>query len=82
MAQSQGKPPEATCPHCGSPMGKSPAGQQILQRASQQMAQRRGPRGPQGSAGQGAVDPRRAILQRLLAARQGGGGMPQRPPGF
>ena len=38
-----GKPqqkPEPQCPMCGSPLAKSPAGQQVLQRVSQGMAQK------------------------------------------
>jgi hypothetical protein len=82
MAQSAGKKPEALCPHCGSPMAKSPAGQQILQKASQAMAQkgRTAPQGgmprPQTLAGMApgaqvnSQDTlRQALMQRILQGR-------------
>ena len=58
-------PQEARCPQCGSPLAKSPAGQQVLQKVSQAMAQK-GRGGPQRPPG-GAMPP------------GGGGGMPPRP---
>ena len=68
--------PEAVCPTCGGPLGKSPAGQQVLQRASQAMAQRArgGQQRPPGAPQGGGMPPRPGMTPN---AAPGGAGGPQ-----
>ena len=74
MAQSQ-KQPEANCPTCGGPLARTPAGQSVLHKVSQAMAQKGRPSGPprvpQGpsQALPGSVDPRAVLIRRLMQGR-------------
>lgn len=78
MPQQKPGKQEARCPMCGSELGNSPAGQQILQKASQAMAQKaKGGQQPQrpgmpqgGPQGRPGMDPRQALMQRMQQAQQ------------
>ena len=84
MPQSQSgsqKPPDAQCPMCGSALGKSPMGQQVLQKVSGAMAQkaRGGPQRPPSGPGMSAPQAR-PPMRSMGASGPQGAPRPMMPP--
>ena len=74
------KPPDAQCPMCGSPLGKSPAGQAVLQKVSGAMAQkaRGGPQKPPQGPGMSAPQ-MRPPMRSMGASGPPSGARPMMP---